>query len=272
MQTGKIMLVELSGFFIPYQLQAGYTFETRICRRRLYQRIELDTDAKSMKNGMSYNCSHITEPVVIDGLLDEPVWRKAEVLDFYVPVSHSRPISKTEGRLLWDDKNLYVGYKAYDKDIFSYHTERDSQTCNDDVLEVFLKPDPDKEPYYNFEINALGTVYDALNLKRGAGGGGHIRWKMWNCEGLKIGVHIEGTINNPEDEDEFWQLEVAIPFASLPTLGGKPPGAGDTWLFHLSRYDYSIYLPEGIELTSCAPLTKVDFHHYEDWMPLKFVK
>lgn len=48
--------------------------------------------------------------------------------------------------------------------------------------------------------------------------------------------------------------------------------ASDRWLFHLAHYDYSIYLPEGLELSSCAPLTKIDFHHYEDWITLRFTK
>lgn len=77
-------------------------------------------------------------------------------------------------------------------------------------------------------------------------------------------------MNNWRDEDKYWQLEVAIPFESLPTLKGKIPWPGDTWLFHLSRYDYSVYLPKGVELSSCAPLSRVDFHYYEDWLHLKF--
>ena len=65
-------------------------------------------------------------------------------------------------------------------------------------------------------------------------------------------------------------MEVAIPFAELPSLAGKSPRNGDTWLFHLARYDYSVYLPKGPELTSCAPLSIVDFHLNEDWMKLRF--
>lgn len=219
-----------------------------------------------------YNCYYITEKIRIDGELDEPVWQKAPVLDFVTPVTHKKPISKTEGRLLFDKRYLYVGFKAYDKDIWSYFKKRDSWTYKEDVLEIFLKTDPSKEPYYNFEINALGTVYDAFTIKRCAGGEDDHRWYRWNCKGLKVGIKIKGTLNNWEDVDEHWQLEVAIPFASLPTLKGKIPKAGDTWLFHLSRYDYSVYLPDGVELSSCAPLSKVDFHRYEDWIVLKFIK
>jgi hypothetical protein len=219
---------------------------------------------------MQYDCHHIDEPIDIDGSLRAPQWQRAETIGFWLPCTHGQPLSRTEGRLLWDSNYLYVGFRAFDQDIFSYHTERDSATCNEDVLEIFLKPDAKKDPYYNFEINALNAVYDALNLKRGAGGPDHHRWSRWNCPGLKSAVAIRGTLNDPSNSDEFWQLEVAIPFAGLSTLD-RPPREGDRWLFHLARYDYSVYLPDGVELSSCAPLTEVDFHRYEDWITLHFV-
>lgn len=224
------------------------------------------------QNNRPYGCRYIDTPINIDGLLDESVWLEAETLAFVLPVSNEQPVSKTEGKMLWDDNYLYVGFKAYDKDIWSYLTQRDSNTCSEDVLEVFIKPDVKKDSYYNFEINALNTVYDAFNLKRGAGGEDHHRWSRWDCDGLKSAVHVEGTLNDPSDVDEYWQLEVAIPFAGLPTLKGKAPAAGDVWKFHLSRYDYSVYLPEGVELSSCAKLTAVDFHRYEDWSGMIFLE
>ncbi len=231
----------------------------------------------------SYDCLYTEEGIKVDGLLDEPVWQKAGNLDFFIPVSHEKPLSKTEGKLLWDKDYLYVGFRAYDEDIWSYQKNRDDPTCLEDVLEVFLKTDPRKEPYYNFEINALGTVYDAFNLrrenyqydtsddKRRTAGGDH-RWSKWDCRGLKLGIKIKGTLNNWEDKDEYWQLEIAIPFRDLATLKGKIPEPGDSWLFHLSRYDYSLYLPEGVELSSSSRLSEVNFHRYEDWQTLKFVK
>jgi len=215
-------------------------------------------------------CRFIETPVKIDGILDEAAWQKARVIDrFLIPVTLKEPISKTEARIVYDTTHLYVGFKAYDEDVWGITTERDSATCQEDVLEIFFKPEPEKDPYYNFEINALGTVYDALTMKRGAAGNFR-RWNSWNCKNLQVGISVKGTLNNWEDRDEYWCMEVAIPFASLPTLKGKTPKRGDVWIFHLSRYDYSVYLPAGPELTSCAPLSKADFHYYEDWIPLVF--
>jgi hypothetical protein len=190
----------------------------------------------------------------------------------YIPITCETPISRTEVRLLWDKEYLYVGFRAYDKDVWSYLTERNARTCSEDVLEIFLKTHPDKEPYFNFEINALGTIYDAYNLKRGAGGEDCHRWSMWDIQGMKVAVYVNGELNNPDVIDEYWQLEVAIPFAELPSLKGASPQAGDTWLFHVSRYDYSIHLPDGVELSSSAKLSEVNFHLAEDWQKLIFAK
>jgi len=172
---------------------------------------------RQAKKEQIYQCHYTGEKIKIDGNLTETAWQKAQVLDFFVPVTNKPVISKTEGRILWDKKYLYVGFKAYDKDIWGYLTKHDSQTCQEDVLEIFFKPDPKAEPYYNFEINALGTVYDAFSMNRRAGGGDHHRWRSWNCKGLKVGIKIKGTLNDYTDLDEYWQMEVAIPFASLPT-------------------------------------------------------
>jgi len=216
----------------------------------------------------AYSCYFTSEPLTIDGQLTETAWQKAPVLAFYVPPTGGKPLSPTEGRVLWDRRYLYVSFKAYDKDIMGTLTQRDSATFKEDVLEIFFKPLNDNDSYYNFEINALGTVYDALNDKSMA-------WrnrKKWDSRGLLVKITMQGAMNDNKDQDKYWQMEVAVPFEDLEILKGQKPSPGDTWLFHLARYDYSSYLPEGKELSSCAPLTEVNFHKYADWLPLKFLQ
>lgn len=224
-----------------------------------------------MERRKSYACRFTPRAPEIRGDFSQEAWRRAEPLEFILPLSGRKPLSPTTAGLLWDEEYLYVGYRAHDLDIFALHTERDASTCDDDVLEIFFKTDPGAEPYYNFEINALNTVYDAYNLRRKTAGGGR-RWRSWNCPGLKSAVSIEGTINDPSDRDRHWQLEIAIPFRSLVIPGRNAPEAGDRWLFHLARYDHSVYLPEGVELSSTALMDKVDFHRFESWDTLVFEK
>jgi hypothetical protein len=216
-----------------------------------------------------YTAIFIQEPMNIDGHLDENAWNRAQVLKFLIPETLQKPISKTQAKILYDADYLYVGFKAYDQDIWSLLKERDSATCLEDVLEIFLKTHPEKDPYYDFEINALGTVFDALFMKRGAAGNIR-RWTQWDCKGLRVGISIKGTLNDWTDKDEYWIMEVAIPFKELPTLNGIGPKKGDIWLFNLARYDYSVYLPKGVELSSCCRLEKCNFHYYENWSEIIF--
>jgi hypothetical protein len=235
--------------------------------------LDNDDDGGPMAAANVYDCKFTSANIRIDGLVDKPAWQEAPTLDFYIPVSQGTPQSVSCGRMLWDETYLYAAIKAYDKDIWGYHTQRDSQTCSEDVLEIFLKPDKKDSAYYNFEINPLGTVYDAFNVKRGAGGEDHHRWSMWNCEELLVGIDIKGTLNRWDDVDEYWCLEVAIPFAGLPTLQGRHPEPGETWDFHLARYDYSVYLAEGVELSSTARFSTAQgsfFHRYEEWQTMRF--
>jgi lysophospholipase L1-like esterase len=204
-------------------------------------------------------CNRTTEPMTIDGALDENPWRRAKPIEFVIPVSHDAPQSHAVGRMLWDDENLYVAFESTDTELKGDHTRRDSATFRDDVCEIFFQPSVDAEDYHNLEINVLGTVHDQHNGQ-----------SAWDCEGLEIAVATDGTVNDNSDTDEGWTLEVAIPFASLSDAGVEPPSEGDEWAFHLARYDYAANLPDGVELSSSAPLTRVNFHHRPDWGTVRF--
>lgn len=227
---------------------------------------------KKKTAGKAYRCIYASKSPVINGNYDKKAWNRAQELELILPVSFKKPLSRTTAKMMWDRKCLYVVFKAYDKDVWSCMTGRDSSTWMEDVLEVFIKTHPKELPYYNFEINALNTVYDAFTLRRGAGGPWSHRWSRWDCRGLRSKVSVKGRLNDPSVEDEYWVLEMAVPFKSLPTMKNRPPAAGDRWLFNLSRYDYSVHLPEGVEKSACSRLTKVDFHRFQEWMTLEFVK
>ena len=56
-------------------------------------------------------------------------------------------------------------------------------------------------------------------------------WK-WDMPGLRSAVHIEGSINNNQDKDKGWTVEIAIPWTSLKILAegdgrALPPLEGD---------------------------------------------
>ncbi|MCC5877808.1 MAG: carbohydrate-binding family 9-like protein [Candidatus Sumerlaeia bacterium] len=206
-----------------------------------------------------WECIKTTGTIVIDGRVDEKAWLAAPVLSFYQPITHAPATSKTEGRILWDDTHLYVSFVAEDHDLRATESRRDHPVFYDDCLEFFFQVEGANR-YYNIEINAKGTVFDAR-------GGSPRDFKF---ENMRHAVHLDGTLNDSSDVDTGWSLELAIPFSDIVELNGQPPQPGDRWRFHLSRYDYDDRFEDGKELTSTAALSRVSFHYRADWKELVF--
>ena len=85
-------------------------------------------------------------------------------------------------------------------------------------------------------MNALGEQLDQYRPK------GKLIGK-WDPEGIKIATQIQGTLNQPQDIDEGWTLEAAIPFELFPEIlpDGKPK-VGDRWRLNLSRLEDEMLL------------------------------
>jgi hypothetical protein len=204
----------------------------------------------------------------LDGVLDETAWDAAqEMTDFAVFWQKRRARTKTTARLLWDNKYLYFCADMEDQDLFALTKERNGMTWEDDVFELFFKPSADKLAYYEFQVNALNTQLELFLPSRGAGG--YRRFAPLTKLGMESVVKLRGTLNKHDDRDRGWTVEGRIPWTAFKATGGRP-AAGDRWKFALCRYDYSAYHDQP-DLSSTAPLTVPDFHHYEDYGDLVFV-
>ncbi len=187
----------------------------------------------------------------LDGNVDELAWAKVESLGpFLIYPTHNPDKGEvTEAKMLWDDENLYIAFKTIDKNILATRTQRYEDVFNDDCVEAFLSPFADAPQIYtNIEINALGTFLSEIHL---AGPNPEIEKMprviassytkkpghyLWSPPGLQIGRQHQGTINNEDDEDGWWIIEMSIPFETFRYLGMKQsPKAGDVWRFNLYR-------------------------------------
>jgi hypothetical protein len=123
---------------------------------------------------------HTTVPIRIDGVWSERDWLNAALRrQFYGDDGRlARPSS--EVRMLRDDANLYVGLYAADDDIES------------------------KTDAFRFVIGDFAVRVDPLGRIDPA-------WP-----GVAVGTDKDGTIDNDQNRDEEWLLEVAVPLALLP--------------------------------------------------------
>jgi glucose/arabinose dehydrogenase len=219
-----------------------------------------------------FECRWADTPITIDGKADEEAWKHAQVIDhFYLPWLKEPRAARTatKARLLWDREYLYFYAEMEDTDLYADVTEHDGETWDNDVFELFFKPAADKPGYYEFQVNAAGTVMDMFLPRRGAGG--YKRFKKDGDFHVEARVRLDGTLNKWQDRDKGWAVEGRIPWGDFLRSGGRPE-PGEDWKFALCRYDYSVDF-EGPELSTCAPLKGVgfpDFHHHEDYATLRF--
>jgi hypothetical protein len=191
----------------------------------------------------TYACPKVTQPIVVDGSLDEAAWQLADWTDTYVDIEGSLqplPNQLTRSKMCWDDTHLYIAAELQESDIWATLTERDAIIFYDNDFEVFLDPDGDNHYYYELEINALNTVWDLLLVKPYREGGPALH--DWNIAGLQTAVSLQGTLNDPSDTDQSWRVEIAIPFKALkegPSVR-CPPKVGDRWKVNFSRVQWDL--------------------------------
>ncbi len=222
----------------------------------------------------AFECRWADEPIQIDGKADDAAWKKAQVIDqFYLPwLGKNARVAKTRtsARLLWDRNYLYFFAEMEDTDLYADVKEHDGMTWFNDVFELFFKPADDKPGYYEFQVNAAGTIMDMFIPRRGSGG--YQRYVKDGDFHIDAKVVLKGTLNKWTDKDQGWSVEGRIPWTDFMKSGGRPD-VNEKWKFALCRYDYSVDF-EGPELSTCAPLkskSAPDFHLHEDYATLKFI-
>src|SRR5881396_2216784 len=179
---------------------------------------ETDVDPKTLPAPKRIVVPRLHGKLTVDGDLQEPVWAKAAVL---TPFMHNdgsgREREKTEVRLWYDDRALYLGWTCTDADIQATFTARDSKFWEEEVVEFFVTS-KNLNRYFELQWNPLGGVFDAIIDNeldaRGVSKNFKGDWSF-TAKGMKSAVKVKGTVGDSSDKDEFWQVEVMIPFSDL---------------------------------------------------------
>ena len=187
-----------------------------------------------------YIVTKTNTPIKVDGLAEEASWKNALYTSSFIDIEGVKtPKFNTKAKMLWDDKFLYVYAIMEEPHIWGDITKRDAIIYLNNDFEVFIDPSKTGFGYGEVEINALNTVWDLfLDKPYRVGGKANFHWDL---KYLKSAVHIDGTLNNPNDIDNYWALEIAIPLKPLINLKNKPktgPKEGEQWRLNFSRVEW----------------------------------
>lgn len=90
---------------------------------------------------------------------NSPNWLSSDIAEirYYHPRSTSHH-PRTQIKLQYNDKGIYLLFRVHDQYVLSRHTEYNAKVNEDSCVEWFIRPES-SEGYYNFEFNAGGTLH-----------------------------------------------------------------------------------------------------------------
>jgi len=175
----------------------------------------------SARGAPLYECLATDKAPKLDGRLDDACWKKAQAgeLPWRWTSSTDRSDLKTEFRMLYDKKGIYLGVWLFDeqvKHLRAVHTRRDDpDTWHDDCIELYLDPELRYQNVIKLTTNSLGTRVDQRLADYG-----------WGSED---GWQVKTSAGN-----DAWFVEMRIPYKDFPR-----PRPGDAWAMNLGRFAWS---------------------------------
>ena len=165
--------------------------------------------------------TRITEPIQIDGRLDEAVYREIPPITDFIqqePSEGAAPTEKTEAWVLFDDENIYVVCRCWDSHpeaIVANDMRRDSPNLNShDSFGVQLDPYRDGRSAFFFYMSPVGGIRDAAVVDSQPNND----WNtVWESRASRF--------------EQGWLAEIAIPFKSLR----YGPGREQSWGIQIRR-------------------------------------
>ena len=188
----------------------------------------------------SYTVTRTTGSIIIDGKLDEADWERAEERVMVDAYTGGVTPQKSTFRMLWDDSYLYLGVYFEDRDAWATYTEEDGPLASEEILSFFIDPDGDGNTYYEYFVNPINVKTDLFlhrSLDRSRESGAVDVWLDWDFKNIRSAVYVEGDGKRAGTEDEYWVVEVAIPFADLYEAPHIPPLDGDMWRMSVYRIE-----------------------------------
>lgn len=180
------------------------------------------------------------KPPVIDGKLDDEIWKQAIVLRDFLqtsPGDNIAPSKPTEMMIGYDARFFYMAFHCYDEPgkVRATVAKRD-EVFGEDNVRVYLDTFNDQRRAYVLGFNPLGVQADGV-MTEGSG----------TDFSVDIVMESKGILTS-----DGWTLEVAIPFKSLRYEAGK----GKLWGFHvwrnIDRFNDEIdsWMPNSREISS----------------------
>jgi len=175
------------------------------------------TVARDSAGHVTVRATRITDPMTLDGVLDEGVYARIKPIDGFLqqePHEGQPATQKTDVWLLFDDKNIYVSARCWSTDpsrIVANEMRRDSfANFQNDNFAVLFDTFHDRRNGVQFQSTPLGGLSDSLITDERDS---NRDWNtVWDARARRF--------------DQGWIVEFVIPFRSLRYAAPGPQDWG----------------------------------------------
>ncbi len=205
-----------------------------------------------------------TDDFKLSGAGSDSHWNKASWVR--IPLLKADPKGyETKAKLLYSDTGIYFLFFCEDKKITATLQADFLELWNEDVIEVFLQPDPAVPSYFEYELSPLNFELPIVihNEK-----GNLNSWMPFNYISDRKTRHIvtvQGGAQKSGANIQSWTSEIFIPYKLLKPVLIKAPTSGTRWKGNLYRIDYD----RDQTLFAWQP-NSGSFHEYEKFGFLQF--
>jgi len=214
--------------------------------------------------------SHANGPIAIDGMGMDQGWATATTSpEFQTAEGCPEPVGKATAKLTWDDDNLYVFVQVTDSDVFSEYKKHDDPLWKQDAVELFIDADGNRRGYVELQVNPNNATFDSWFATTRAQPGD----EKWDSA-MVTQVKVRGTADQAGDTDTGWDVEIAIPWATVKGRDdamqiNTPPHVGDRWRLNVVRVDTKTGSKD-VSASSWNRITCGDFHALDRMLTVVF--
>ncbi len=177
--------------------------------------------------------------IKLDGILDKEEWSNSDIAKDFIcaqPTDGNLATDQTEVYILFDEKNIYVGAKCWQKrDKYVVQSlRRDYAGGTTDIFGVNFDTFKDKQNAFNFTVSPYNIQREGLI-----------------ANGTELNTDWDNRwFSEVKNYDDFWTVEMAIPFK---TLRYKQVEGQAEWLVNFTRYDQGL---AATERSSWSPIPR----------------
>lgn len=212
-----------------------------------------------------YNVNTMNTIPNIDGIINDNEWQNidwSEQLVSEFKNGNTEPQFSSKYKLGINNDTLYFAAIIYDQHIWSVNDICQSYFFDDNFLELFIDDNNTELDYVVLKMNALGNLcgeYRTSTNEKPL-----LRFPLLDNSLARCAVHVEGTLNNPKDLDNYWAVECAIPL-NLQIEGHTFLKPNTQWNTNVRRLHWPTTVVSGVYKKMLNPETGKKYES-EKWV------